>query len=474
MTITIPANEAEWHNLVSTEVPTTAANWRELARVLTRKVEEIGPATLDREFFNIVLGETDMIRDREATLLALVEAFIEEEDVPVEDAALEREIWEAVLIAHSRASVWSRDKRDAVTKTAAHQYSNWVAGRYEVASVKDAVSQFGRRVRRAHPGVEVQASSFVYWSLMKWLMDKKAGLNTRPRKPISNSRYDVEDEIVRLAGEMGVESGAEKSVLARAAASILSPYSSEEDIPSDLGQKFIDWVRGYSSSQTTVEAAELVAEYYLEHHLGQPSVTVSAVTDVPTLEAALIAREGMIETFQQSAIKKGLAELVYQVRQDEITKGQLIDVLRLNIRSYGHQRFTGGGRTRLLAMLAVVEALRGTPLTAEEWKTRWEQFMDRVQAVSGRYGEKHNMCERLEDANKELGLVLQRYPADRSALFTSRDLVLRVPVHTWYVDTAQLKQKAMEVWEGLSPKERKAAVVEQKGVHVDWSKMTAK
>lgn len=476
-TIAIPATFEEWHTLVKAEVPSPAAHWVTLATKLHDKVQAMSPEALDEAFFNQVLDDADTeIYERGTALNALLAAFEEQPDPPEEteeDKALKAEIFTAFKEAFPGLS-WSTKKQDAVLSTAVYQFNNWKAGRYMVTSAEEGVKQFTRRMRRAFPGVSFDDDSFIWWSLMVWLRQKVDGKSTLPRRKISTSSYDLQDLITRHREEMGVSRDVDTYTLGWAVAKYIQKYQQVESIPADLGEQYVARIVGNSSQKEAHDCADSVYEWFAEHYLGQIVTGGVEVTDIPTLEAALLAKGRETEQFQIDAIKYGLADTVDQVKEGEITKEKVVDTLRLNIRSYGYTRFTGGSKPRLVTMLEVVEAVRDTRLTAEEWKARYARFMIRLGAVAGRYGEAHGMCPTLEKATIELGHELTRFPKDRTVLFASDDLTVRVPVETWFTDPDQVKSKAQEKWRNMTPAERKAAVVEQNGVHVQWDQMRAK
>lgn len=476
-TIAIPATEAAWVDLMQAEVPTDAATWSILGEVTHRKVQEMSPEVLDEAFFNQVLDEArNAVYRRDAALSALVAAFEEQPDPPEEteeDKALKAEIFTAFKEAFPSIS-WSTKKQDAVLSTAVYQFNNWKAGRYLVTSAEEGVKQFTRRMRRAFPGVTFDDDSFIWWSLAVWLRQKVDGKTTLPRRKISTSSYDNQDIVTRHREEMGVSRNVDTYTLGWAVAKYLQKYNQVEVIPAELGEQYVARIVSNSSQQEAHDCADMVYEWFAEHYLGQIATGGVEITDILTLEAALLSKGRETEQFQIDAIKYGLADTVDQVKEGEITKNKVVDTLRLNIRSYGYTRFTGGSKPRLAAMLEVVETVRDTRLTAEEWKARYARFMIRLGAVAGRYGEAHGMCPTLEKATIELGHELTRFPKDRTVLFTSDDLTVRVPVETWFTDPDQVKSKAKEKWGTMTPAERKAAVVEQNGVHVQWDRMTVK
>lgn len=476
-TIAIPDTEAAWLELIRNEVPTTSATWSTLAGVVHRKVRDMSPEVLDEAFFNQVLDEAaGAIYERESALNALVAAFEEQPEAAEEtddDKILKTEIYETFKVAFPGIS-WSTKKQNAVLSTAVYQFNNWKAGRYLVTSAEEGVKQFTRRMRRAFPGVTFDDDSFVWWSLMVWLRQKVDGKTTLPRRKISTSSYDNQDLINRNREEMGVSRDVDTYTLGWAVAKYIQKYQQVEVIPADLGEQYVARIASNSSQQEAHDCADTVYEWFAEHYLGQIATGGVEITDILTLEMALLAKGRETEQFQIDAIKYGLADTVDQVKEGEITKEKVVDTLRLNIRSYGYTRFTGGSKPRLVTMLEVVETVRDTRLTAEEWKARYARFMIRLGAVAGRYGEAHGMCPTLEKATIELGHELTRFPKDRTALIVSDDLEIRVPIESWFTDPDQVKSKAKEKWNAMTPAERKAAVVKQEGVHVAWDKMTVK
>lgn len=476
MTVTIPRTEDEWYTIIRAEVPDPAANWRSLAEGASRMVARMSPAELDREFFEMVFDTPGVVvHDRATALDALLDVFKAdgEEIEPEQDDALEVEIKEVLAKVSRGYATWSAPKVTAVVKTAAYQYGNWVAGRYKVKDTMEAQRQFLRRLRRAFPGMgaEIDASNFTYWSLLTWLRNKAEGKTTSPRRKIPTSRYDVESLLVDLRKKGELDLGdADVYSLAWGVAGVMSPYNVSEVVPDNLVETVYARMTGYTSDRLVLEKVEEVAEFFMENYFGQ-AATFTEVTDLASLEDAILAKEGEIEPFQSDAIKRGLADLVDQVKEDEVKPEKVVDTLRLNVRSYGYVKFAGWGRSRMEKALTVVEGMRGTGLTAEEWKVRFERFGIRLAAVTGRYGEEQNMCPTLEKAAGELGMGVTRHP-DRTHLFKGDGLTIRVPIKSWTSDPHTMKVKAKEAWEAMTVEERKAAVVEQTGVHVNWSVMS--
>lgn len=472
--ITIPSTADEWLDVIREEVPTEAAHWVSLATATANALQREESPVMGREFFEKVADSVpNDIYDRESVVSSLVAAFEPDPEAPDEDAALEAEIDAALLEALPSASAWLREQRSAVVKTAAYQFGNWTAGRYSVNSTEEAVRQFARRLRREYPGVNITPDSFVYFSLMHWLRAKARGVDIKPRRNVSLSVYDIETLIVSNLDEIGIATPDTYSISRAVHGTLARKNRVDITYLEEMG-KFLDALRRRSDEAKTLADGEAFAGWFMEKYLGTPTPALPTVATIGDAVDALIANEGDIEPFFLEAVRNGVLDLIDQVKEGEVDGDKMADALRLNVRSYGHQRFTGGPRTRLAAMLAPIEAVRGAGLTVEEWQTRWLRYKIRIAAVSGRYGEVNDSCSQLEAATAELDASTLRYPKGRTVKFVSEDLVLRVPVRTWSTDPSTLRSKAQEMWERMSVAERKAAVVEQKGVHVNWSAMSVK
>lgn len=474
--IAIPQTEDEWLSHVRGIVPSTAANWIETARAANALVQD-GEVVMDRAFFNRVADGVTSLNNREAMIDSLVEAWAgttEPDEVEVEvNEPLEEEIRLALLTIHPRSNTWSAMKRTAVIKTAAYQHGNWTAGRYVVASTDEAVKQFARRLKREFPAVEFQPDTFVYSALMFWLRTKVGTGVGIIRKPIPGSVYEVEAIIDSNVEAMGLES-VDSYTISRSLINILGPTDGRDVDYDEVLTAFERDIRRRTTDEKTIGDGEVVCDWFLENYLGAVAAPVKATIPIDGIVDAFVTAEGEIEPFYLEAVRNGVLDTIDQIKEDEIPEARVVDALRLNVRSYGHYRFTGGGRKNVRGMLAAAEALRGAGLTPEEWKIRWNRFRVRLGAVSGRYGEVHRMCERLEAATAELGAFTTRHPEGRTVTFTSADLVIRVPVETWQSDLGVLREKAQAKWNEMTPEERKAAVVEQKGVHVNWASMAVK
>lgn len=375
------------------------------------------------------------------------------------------------------------EKFSQIVEVVTYQFNNWKAGKRTVATNDKAHSQFNRRMNREHKWTTTgsydshttRTIQHILNTLRKIaageevLMLPMAPTQDQVQSAFSKDHRDLFDRVdgyylgyvgyrMTASWRRNGEPGDQDAFHDRWVTNVVDFCSRTES-------------EKYSRDDTALIYSVLVDLAFGTSGGGEP---VETVTDYESLVAWMLDLHKDAGSLQVDAIKDGLADWFDTVRDDpeRIDKEGVVESMRRQVMAYGFTRFTGKAlRPTLRATLQVVlDKHRDEGLTLDEWRTRWARRDKAVSYVSGRYGEEQNLCSVLEKATKELGILPTRKPKHKIR-FEGSGVLVEVEVESWMDDQYKLQNSAREQWSKMTDAQKESAIIERRGVYVDWGQM---
>lgn len=375
-------------------------------------------------------------------------------------------------------SAWGQARFDQIVEIMESQYDHWRRGKYKVSNLSRAEQQFHRRfVNKFSTSLRYDSSINRGVNHILGYLQAVTNGEEAARTTIEPTQGEYETRLV----EDGIYLSSSAYYLAYVGHRLGRYYRRNSNFTTveDAIVRFKNDLASHVSESSWEEddtPIRLATDVMREMYLNQ-KVVVEGIEHLVDAESFLDWQMGHHEgagTLHREAIRDAILDYVDLAKTEPERlegEGHYVAFKRMVV-AYGFTKYTGKvSRTVLSAVLAqVFEAVKGQGLTNEEWVARFERRDRMISYVSGRYGEVHRMCERLEDACKELGVKPIRKP-EHKVRFKGSGVIVEISVDSWWDDETRLQNAAKTKWGNMTQAERDAAVVERLGTYVNWGDM---